>query len=89
MPIIWLSLDENDNQAWRFLHCLIAALQEADYMIGSEAAQLLAAACPAPLQQAWTNPRKTKTVSCRVLSAIVFWDVKPEKWLTRRDRVRL
>jgi hypothetical protein len=85
----WLSLDKNDNQSWRFMNYLVAALQEADYAIGSEAARLLAAARQAPLQQAWPNPRKTKTTSCRVLSAIVFRDVKSEKWLTQRDSVRL
>ncbi len=43
-PVAWLSLDKNDNQEWRFLSYLIAALQEADPTIGCEAAQLLAAA---------------------------------------------
>jgi len=41
MPVAWLSLDKNDNQAGRFLSYLVAALQEADRTIGSEAAQLL------------------------------------------------
>jgi LuxR family maltose regulon positive regulatory protein len=48
MPVAWLSLDRNDNQARRFLIYLVAALQEADHTIGSEAAQLLAAALQAP-----------------------------------------
>jgi LuxR family maltose regulon positive regulatory protein len=43
LPIAWLSLDKNDNQAGRFLNYLVAALQVADNTIGSEAAQLLAA----------------------------------------------
>ena len=34
MPVAWLSLDKNDNQAGRFLTYLIAALQEADNRIG-------------------------------------------------------
>ena len=48
MPIAWLSLDKDDNQVERFLNYLVAALQEADNTIGSEAAQLLAAASQAP-----------------------------------------
>ena len=40
MPVAWLSLDMNDNQEARFLTYLIAALQEIDYTIGNEAAQL-------------------------------------------------
>src|SRR5512135_1008272 len=43
LPIAWLSLDKNDNQAGRFLRYLVASLQEADNTIGNEAAQLLAA----------------------------------------------
>jgi LuxR family maltose regulon positive regulatory protein len=43
LPIAWLSLDKDDNQVERFLSYLVAALQEADHEIGSEAAQLLAA----------------------------------------------
>ncbi len=43
MPVAWLSLDKNDNQAGRFLSYLVAALQGADHTVGSEAAQLLAA----------------------------------------------
>jgi hypothetical protein len=38
MPVAWLSLDKNDNQAGRFLNYLVAALQEADHTIGSGAA---------------------------------------------------
>ena len=44
MPVAWLSLDKDDNQPGRFLSYLVAALQEADQTIGSEAVQLLAAA---------------------------------------------
>lgn len=43
IPIAWLSLDKNDNQEDRFLRYLVAALQEADPTIGSEAVQLLTA----------------------------------------------
>src|SRR5512143_1661730 len=50
MPIAWLSLDKDDNQAERFLNYLVAALHEADNAIGSLAAQLLAASQPAPLE---------------------------------------
>ena len=42
MPVAWLSLDKEDNQAGRFLTYLVAALQTADQRIGSEAAQLMA-----------------------------------------------
>src|SRR5512136_1160588 len=42
MPVAWLSLDKDHNQAERFLNYLVAALQEAHQSIGSEAAQLLA-----------------------------------------------
>src|SRR5512143_219497 len=37
MPVAWLSLDKNDNQAGRFLNYLIAALQVAVNPIGSDA----------------------------------------------------
>jgi LuxR family maltose regulon positive regulatory protein len=37
LPVAWLSLDKNDNQAGRFLHYLVAALQEADNTIGTGA----------------------------------------------------
>jgi hypothetical protein len=52
MPVAWLSLDKNDNLAGRFLNYLVAVLQGADNMIGSEAAQLLAASQPAPSEMA-------------------------------------
>ena len=55
MPIAWLSLDKNDNQADRFLTYLVAAVQEADPSTGSEAAQLLAAARPAPAEAVLTS----------------------------------
>jgi len=51
----WLSLDKDDNQASRFLHYLVAALQEADQTIGSEAAQLLAASQQAPPEAVLTS----------------------------------
>ena len=44
LPLAWLSLDKDDNQAGRFLSYLVAALQAADPTIGSQAAQILAAA---------------------------------------------
>jgi LuxR family maltose regulon positive regulatory protein len=55
MPVAWLSLDKDDNQAGRFLSYLVAALQEADHTIGSEAAQLLAAARQASLEAILTS----------------------------------
>jgi LuxR family maltose regulon positive regulatory protein len=55
MPVAWLSLDKNDNEGERFLRYLIAALQQADDAIGSEAAQLLAAAQPVPPEAVLTN----------------------------------
>lgn len=55
MPVAWLSLDKNDNQVRRFLYYLVAALQEADNTIGSEAAQLLAAARQAPPEAVLTS----------------------------------
>lgn len=42
MPFAWLSLDQDDNQAERFLTYLNAALQAVDDRIGYEAAQLIA-----------------------------------------------
>ncbi len=41
LPVAWLSLDKDDNQAGRFLNYLTAALQGVDQQIGNEAAQLL------------------------------------------------
>jgi LuxR family maltose regulon positive regulatory protein len=55
MPIAWLSLDKDDNQVERFLNYLVAALLEADHTIGSEAAQLLAAARQAPPEAVLTS----------------------------------
>ncbi len=55
MPVAWLSLDEDDNQAGRFLSYLVAALQEADNTIGSEATQLMAAALQAPPEAILTS----------------------------------
>lgn len=48
LPVAWLSLDKNDNQAGRFLSYLVAALQMADPAIGDEAAQFMAAEQQAP-----------------------------------------
>jgi ATP/maltotriose-dependent transcriptional regulator MalT len=55
MPVAWLSLDKDDNQAERFLSYLLAALQEADPSIGSEAAQLMAGMQQAPHQVVLTS----------------------------------
>ena len=50
LPVAWLSLDKDDNQAGQFLKYLIAALQGADSRIGNEAAELLSGMRPEPLQ---------------------------------------
>jgi LuxR family maltose regulon positive regulatory protein len=55
MPIAWLSLDKSDNQVGRFLNYLVAALQEADNTIGSEAAQLMTASQQAPAEAVLTS----------------------------------
>jgi len=55
MPVAWLSLDKDDNRVGRFLNYLVAAFQEADYTIGSEAAQLLAASQPASPEAVLTS----------------------------------
>ncbi|MBN1993045.1 MAG: helix-turn-helix transcriptional regulator [Anaerolineae bacterium] len=55
MPVAWLSLDKNDNQAGRFLSYLVTALQEADHTVGGEAAQLVAAAPQAPPEAILTS----------------------------------
>ncbi len=55
MPVAWLSLEKNDNQAGRFLVYLIAAFQEADPTIGSEADQLMAASESAPPEVVLTS----------------------------------
>jgi ATP/maltotriose-dependent transcriptional regulator MalT len=55
MPVAWLSLDKDDNQAERFLNYLVAALQGTDNTIGSEAAQLLAAARQVPPEAILTS----------------------------------
>ena len=55
MPVAWLSLDKDDNQEERFLTYLVAALQEADAGIGSEAAQLVAASQQAPPEAILTS----------------------------------
>ena len=44
MSVAWLSLDKDDNQVWRFMNYLIAAIKEADHTIGSDASQLMAGA---------------------------------------------
>src|SRR5512143_2110352 len=55
MPVAWLSLDKDDNQAGRFLKYLVAALQTADPTLGSETAQLMAGAQPAPPEAVLTH----------------------------------
>src|SRR5512143_658543 len=41
-PVIWLSLDKDDNQPGRFLRYLVAAMREADPGLGAEAERLAA-----------------------------------------------
>ncbi|MFN2179441.1 MAG: LuxR C-terminal-related transcriptional regulator [Candidatus Promineifilaceae bacterium] len=48
MPAAWLSLDENDNQARRFLGHAAASLQQADPRIGAVALELLGASAQVP-----------------------------------------
>jgi LuxR family maltose regulon positive regulatory protein len=55
MPVAWLTLDRDDNQVGRCLKYLVAALQEIDETIGSEAAQLVAVARPAPQEAVLTS----------------------------------
>jgi LuxR family maltose regulon positive regulatory protein len=55
MPVGWLSLDKDDNQVDRFLIYLVAALQEANPSIGSEAAQLIEAVEIAPTTAVLTS----------------------------------
>jgi LuxR family maltose regulon positive regulatory protein len=55
MPVAWLSLDKNDNQVERFLSYVVAALQEVESTIGSEATQLLAASQPTPFEAILTS----------------------------------
>lgn len=53
-PVAWLSLDHEDNQAGRFLTYLVAALQVANEAVGDQAAQMLEASQPAPLDAVLT-----------------------------------
>jgi LuxR family transcriptional regulator, maltose regulon positive regulatory protein len=55
MPVVWLSLDKNDNEVGRFLSYVVAALQETDHTIGSEAAQLMAGRQQAPPEVVLTS----------------------------------
>ncbi len=55
MPMAWLSLDKDDNQASRFLKYLVAALQEANAPIGSEVAQLVAVSPQVPPEAILTS----------------------------------
>jgi LuxR family maltose regulon positive regulatory protein len=55
MPIAWLSLDKDDNQAERFLIYLVAALQKADHSIGIATAQLMAASPQPPVEAVLTS----------------------------------
>jgi LuxR family maltose regulon positive regulatory protein len=43
IPCAWVSMDEEDNDAARFMRHLIAALQHADTQIGTDVASLMAA----------------------------------------------
>lgn len=42
MSAAWLSLDQSDTQAGRFLTYVVAALQEVDPRLGNDAAELMA-----------------------------------------------
>ena len=55
LPVAWLSLDKNDNQAGRFLKYLVAALHGLDHRIGSDAAQLMAGMQQAPSEVVLTS----------------------------------
>jgi LuxR family maltose regulon positive regulatory protein len=55
MPVAWLSLDQNDNQAGRFLTYLVAAVNGADDSVGTEAGQLLATSPAAPAESVLTS----------------------------------
>ncbi len=55
MPVAWLSLDKDDNQAGRFLIYLVAALQTADPAVGSGAEQLMAASPQPPAEAILTG----------------------------------
>ena len=48
MPVVWLSLEAEDNDSTRFLSYLIAALQTLDAQIGTTALALLRTPQPAP-----------------------------------------
>jgi LuxR family maltose regulon positive regulatory protein len=55
MPVAWLSLDKDDNQAERFLNYLVAALQNADNSIGEATAQFMAASQQPPPETVLTS----------------------------------
>jgi ATP/maltotriose-dependent transcriptional regulator MalT len=55
LPVAWLSLDERDNQAERFLTYLVAALHGVDYRIGTDATQLVGGMQPAPPEAVLTS----------------------------------
>jgi LuxR family maltose regulon positive regulatory protein len=55
LPLAWLSLEENDNQAGRFLNYLVTTLQEADPAIGGEASQLVVASPQVPPETILTS----------------------------------
>ena len=55
LPIAWLSLDKEDNRTGRFLNYLVASLQEANIMVGSDAAQLLDSTQQAPFETLLTS----------------------------------
>jgi LuxR family maltose regulon positive regulatory protein len=55
LPAAWLSLDKDDNQPGRFLRYLVAALQEVDPAIGSEAAHLVTPGQQTPPEMALTR----------------------------------
>lgn len=55
MAVAWLSLDRDDNQEGRFITYLVAALREAEPVIGSEALQLMTGLQPAPPEAVLTS----------------------------------
>jgi LuxR family maltose regulon positive regulatory protein len=71
MPVAWLSLDKDDNRAGRFLRYLVAALQEADPTIGSEAAQFLAAAREEPPEAILTSLINDLDIACAEMALVL------------------
>ena len=55
MPVAWLSLDKDDNQAGRFLSYLIASFHGVDERVGEDAGQLMSGMQPALPQAVLTS----------------------------------